>query len=83
MSGGQRQRLNIARAVYSDADVMFFDDPLSALDAHVGLVVFQHIRDKLAKKTRVMVANQLHLAAVSTLSFSDFSSHSRGHNTRI
>ncbi|CAI5531000.1 unnamed protein product [Closterium sp. Naga37s-1] len=36
VSGGQKQRISIARAVYSDADVFFFDDPLSALDAHVA-----------------------------------------------
>lgn len=36
ISGGQKQRVSIARAVYSNADVYLFDDPLSALDAHVG-----------------------------------------------
>jgi hypothetical protein len=36
VSGGQKQRISIARAVYADADVYFFDDPLSALDAHVA-----------------------------------------------
>ncbi|CAI7863261.1 unnamed protein product [Closterium sp. NIES-53] len=36
VSGGQKQRISIARAVYSDADVFLFDDPLSALDAHVA-----------------------------------------------
>ena len=35
--GGQRQRLSIARAVYADADVYLFDDPLSALDAKVDI----------------------------------------------
>lgn len=36
ISGGQRQRVSMARAVYSNSDVYIFDDPLSALDAHVG-----------------------------------------------
>ena len=40
LSGGQKQRVSIARAVYSRADVYFFDDPLSALDAHVGNAIF-------------------------------------------
>ena len=61
MSGGQKQRISIARAVYSDADVYFFDDPLSALDAHVARQVFETcVRTALAGKTRVMVTNQLH-----------------------
>ncbi|KAI7743910.1 hypothetical protein M8C21_032021, partial [Ambrosia artemisiifolia] len=36
ISGGQKQRVSMARAVYSNSDVYVFDDPLSALDAHVG-----------------------------------------------
>ena len=40
ISGGQKQRIALARAVYSDADVCLLDDPLSALDAHVGRNVF-------------------------------------------
>lgn len=36
ISGGQKQRVSMARALYSDSDVYIFDDPLSALDAHVA-----------------------------------------------
>ena len=36
MSGGQKQRVSIARAVYADKDVVLLDDPLSAVDQHVG-----------------------------------------------
>ncbi|KAK3432700.1 hypothetical protein EUGRSUZ_D00224 [Eucalyptus grandis] len=36
ISGGQKQRVSMARAVYSNSDVYIFDDPFSALDAHVG-----------------------------------------------
>lgn len=61
ISGGQKQRVSMARAVYSDSDVYIFDDPLSALDAHVGRQVFDHcIKEKLGGKTRVLVTNQLH-----------------------
>ncbi|XP_062185916.1 ABC transporter C family member 2-like isoform X2 [Phragmites australis] len=62
ISGGQKQRVSMARAVYSDSDVYIFDDPLSALDAHVGRQVFDKcIKEELRHKTRVLVTNQLHL----------------------
>ncbi|KAH9635556.1 hypothetical protein HF086_003170 [Spodoptera exigua] len=43
LSGGQKQRVSLARAVYCDADNYFLDDPLSAVDSHVG----KHIFDKV------------------------------------
>ncbi|GLT85717.1 hypothetical protein SLE2022_038970 [Rubroshorea leprosula] len=61
ISGGQKQRVSMARAVYSNSDVYIFDDPLSALDAHVGRLVFDKcIKGELGGKTRVLVTNQLH-----------------------
>lgn len=61
ISGGQKQRVSMARAVYSNSDVYIFDDPLSALDAHVARQVFDNcIRGELRRKTRVLVTNQLH-----------------------
>ncbi|MCO5609705.1 hypothetical protein L7F22_063937 [Adiantum nelumboides] len=61
LSGGQKQRVSIARAVYANADVYIFDDPLSALDAHVARQVFETcVHDELRQKTRVLVTNQLH-----------------------
>uniref|UniRef100_A0A6Q2WPZ6 ABC-type glutathione-S-conjugate transporter n=1 Tax=Esox lucius TaxID=8010 RepID=A0A6Q2WPZ6_ESOLU len=60
LSGGQKQRVSLARAVYRKADIYLLDDPLSAVDAHVG----QHIFDKvigpkgvLRDKTRVLVTH--------------------------
>ncbi len=40
LSGGQKARLALARAAYSQADVMLLDDPLSAVDARVGRTLF-------------------------------------------
>ena len=70
LSGGQRQRVALARACYAKADVVLLDDPLSAVDAHVG----RHLLDScigglLAKATRVLVTHQLHaLTAAGALS---------------
>jgi ATP-binding cassette, subfamily C (CFTR/MRP), member 1 len=60
ISGGQKQRLALARAAYANADVVVFDDPLSAMDAHVGMTVFKRcFKTLLAGRTRVFFTNQL------------------------
>ena len=46
LSGGQKQRVSLARAVYQDADVYLLDDPLSAVDSHVGKHIFNEVLDK-------------------------------------
>ena len=43
LSGGQKARLSIARAVYCDRDIILMDDPLSALDAHVKKKIFDQV----------------------------------------
>ena len=61
LSGGQKQRVSLARAVYYDADIIFLDDPLSAVDAHVGKYIFEECICGLLKgRTRVLVTHQLH-----------------------
>ena len=60
LSGGQKARLAIARALYSDADIFLFDDPLSALDAYVGMNIFNNvILDYLKGKTIIVVTHAL------------------------
>ncbi|KAF5382133.1 hypothetical protein D9615_004305 [Tricholomella constricta] len=61
LSGGQKQRMNICRAIYCDTEIQVFDDPLSALDAHVGKAVFQNVlQNSLSGKTRILVTHALH-----------------------
>ena len=52
VSGGQRQRINTARAVYAAGDVILFDDPLSALDAHVASALFHDVGHKQIASSR-------------------------------
>ncbi len=43
LSGGQKQRVSLARAVYADRDIYLLDDPLSAVDSHVGKHIFHKV----------------------------------------
>ncbi|KAF4417156.1 multidrug resistance-associated [Fusarium acutatum] len=62
LSGGQKQRINIARAIYSDAGIVILDDPLSAVDAHVGTHIFNEAICGLLKgKCRFLATHHLHL----------------------
>ncbi|KAF5402962.1 hypothetical protein PHET_03006 [Paragonimus heterotremus] len=70
LSGGQKQRVSLARACYADADVYLLDDPLSAVDAHVGMhllnKVFSRSTGILASKTCILTTH-----SPKTLPFSD------------
>ncbi|NXP47639.1 MRP6 protein, partial [Heliornis fulica] len=60
ISGGQKQRVNLARAVYQKASIYLLDDPLSAVDAHVGQHIFEHVlgpNGLLKDKTRVLATH--------------------------
>ncbi|KAM4636126.1 ATP-binding cassette sub-family C member 2 [Discoglossus pictus] len=60
LSGGQKQRVSLARAVYNNADIYILDDPLSAVDAHVGKHIFDKVvgpNGLLKDKTRILVTH--------------------------
>ncbi|KAL1416978.1 hypothetical protein MTO96_027276 [Rhipicephalus appendiculatus] len=64
LSGGQKQRVSLARAAYHQCSIYVLDDPLSALDPHVGSKVFKKLLGKsgmLKDKTRLLVTNQGYL----------------------
>ncbi|XP_018359853.1 PREDICTED: multidrug resistance-associated protein 1 isoform X2 [Trachymyrmex cornetzi] len=62
LSGGQKQRVALARAVYNDSENYFLDDPLSAVDSHVGKHIFEKVlgpNGLLKNKTRVLVTHSI------------------------
>ncbi|TNJ28328.1 MRP-like ABC transporter [Giardia muris] len=73
LSGGQKARVALARAIYADSDIYLLDDPLSAVDAHVGKTLWADaicsylIRER--KKTVVIVSHHVHFFADCDLIF--------------
>lgn len=68
LSGGQKARLSLARAVYSRADVYLLDDPLSAVDEHVGKHLIDHVlgpNGLLKTKCRVLATNNIGVLSIA------------------
>lgn len=60
LSGGQSARINLARAMYQNADIYILDDTMAALDFKIGKYIIQHcIKEYLAKHCRIVVTNEL------------------------
>ncbi|EHK47570.1 uncharacterized protein TrAtP1_012305 [Trichoderma atroviride] len=62
LSGGQRARVSLARAVYARADIYLLDDVLSAVDSHVGRHIIENVlgpRGLLSTKTRILATNAI------------------------
>uniref|UniRef100_F1KXR5 Multidrug resistance-associated protein 1 n=1 Tax=Ascaris suum TaxID=6253 RepID=F1KXR5_ASCSU len=62
LSGGQKARVSLARAIYQDCDVYLLDDPLSSVDTHVGREIFNNVigpKGLLGAKTRLLVTHGL------------------------
>uniref|UniRef100_A0AAF5PXL7 ABC transporter n=2 Tax=Wuchereria bancrofti TaxID=6293 RepID=A0AAF5PXL7_WUCBA len=73
LSGGQKARVALARAVYQNRDNYLLDDPLSAVDSHVGKHIFEKVighNGLLRHKTRILVTNNLvHLNKVDFIAY--------------
>ncbi|CAG9863720.1 unnamed protein product [Phyllotreta striolata] len=68
LSGGQKARVNLARAVYKDADIYLLDDPLAAVDVLVGKQLFNNcICGYLRSKCVVLVTHQVHYLNAANL----------------
>ncbi len=66
LSQGQKQRLFIARAVYKDPELLFFDEATNALDANNELVIMKNLKQFSEGKTTIVVAHRL-----STVKYAD------------
>lgn len=66
LSGGQKHRVALARACYIQSDIALLDDPLSAVDAHVGAHLFRKcICGLLKHRTRILVTHQMQYLSVA------------------
>ncbi|EAR88911.2 ABC transporter C family protein (macronuclear) [Tetrahymena thermophila SB210] len=63
ISGGQKARISLARALYSQADIYLFDDPLSAVDSKVAKTIFfEAIKAFCKDSTVILVTHQIHFS---------------------
>ncbi|CAG9537242.1 unnamed protein product [Cercopithifilaria johnstoni] len=73
LSGGQKARVALARAIYQNCDIYLLDDPLSAVDSHVGKHIFEKVighNGLLRDKARILVTNNLaYLNKVDTVAY--------------
>ena len=61
LSGGQKSRVSLARALYAQAELYLLDDPLAAVDAHVGRCIYEQcIKGYLRNATCILVTHQCH-----------------------
>lgn len=68
LSGGQKARLSLARAVYSRADTYLLDDPLAAVDEHVAKHLIEHVlgpKGLLHSKTKILCTNKISVLSIA------------------
>ncbi len=66
LSGGQKQRIAIARALILDPEILILDDSVSAVDTDTEEKILQHLKEKRAGKTNIIIAHR-----ISTLQHAD------------
>ncbi|XP_075590754.1 ATP-binding cassette sub-family C member 4 isoform X2 [Dermatophagoides farinae] len=67
LSGGQKARINLARAIYRNSDICLLDDPLSAVDTAVAEHIFEKcIMEHLKSKIRILVTHQIQFIQKAT-----------------
>ncbi len=59
LSGGQRQRLSIARAIYSNKDILILDDSLSAVDTKTEEKILKNLKENRNGKTTIITSNRI------------------------
>jgi ABC-type bacteriocin/lantibiotic exporter with double-glycine peptidase domain len=60
LSGGQKARISLARAIYADREMILLDDPISALDANVKKKIFENVLlNHLKEKTIILVTHAI------------------------
>jgi ABC-type bacteriocin/lantibiotic exporter with double-glycine peptidase domain len=60
LSGGQKARVSLARAIYSERDIYLLDDPISAVDVHVGkFIMHETLNGHLKQTTRILITHAL------------------------
>ena len=65
LSGGESQRVAVARAHMSDKDVLIFDEPAAALDPIAEMEQFQNIKEKTAGRTAILISHRVGFARMA------------------
>ena len=59
LSSGQKQRIAIARSIYSDREILIFDEATNALDEENEKIILKNINDLMSKKTIIIISHNL------------------------
>lgn len=65
LSGGESQRVAVARTHMSDKDILIFDEPAAALDPIAEMEQFQHIKEKTAGRTAILISHRVGFARMA------------------